>query len=1101
MQCPSCAAEVPEASRFCNKCGAPLPVRCRECAHSNAAGSRFCANCGARLASDSLTATAVSAAAPATPVVAGERRQLTIMFCDLVGSTALSAGLDPEDLQAVIGAYYREVAAEVQRFGGFIARHVGDGVLVYFGYPAAHEDDGERAVRAGLALIGAIRRLKLRPGIELDARVGIATGLVVVDLIGEGQTREWAVLGDAPNLAARLQALAEPGSVLIAPATHRQVGDLFECRALGPREIKGLAQPLQMWQVLRPRDVANRFAARRAAYPPIVGRAEEIDLLLRRWEQAKTGEGRVVLMSGEPGIGKSRLVRALQERIAREPHARLSYFASALHHDSAFYPVIGQLEHAAGIGREDAAETRLAKLVALVERNSSDPQQDIALFCQLLGIDGGTRYPPIELSPRARMERTLAALFGQLVRLSARQPVLVTFEDAHWIDPSTHEVLQLAIERLQALPVLMVVTARPEFRPDWVGLPHVTLQTLNRLSRRERVVLIEHLTDGKPLPEQVLQQIVERTDGVPLFVEELTQTVVESGYLREGADRYVLYGPLPELALPATLQGSLLARLDRLGAVRDIAQEAAAIGRDFNYELLAAVSGRNEAELVKGLDQLVASGLVQQRGTPPAAIYNFKHALMQDAAYGTLLRARRQALHARIAEAYDRRFRTIVETRPEVMAHHLAQAGFAERAIGFWLKAARIAIARGGAAEAVAQLQRGLALLGEVPDQDSRRRLELELQIALGNALTAATGYTGTRTDAAFRRARELCLELGDTEQLVRVTWGQFTGLFAGGRQGPALVVANELLAMSDRLGDAGGRQMGHASIAVSQLHLGGLAEARNHFERALTIDGAAEREWTHLYGQSGRVTVLAYMSLDVLLLGLLDTARRLAEQSVEEARRLSHPTSLCFAHSIVCRTYYLLRDREALARHSAMVVRLADEHGLGLWRALGRIYAGWSRADAGAAGEGIALIRSNIARYRAAGAALSLPLYLASLASLEAAAGNHREALVLLGQAGTAGATGDEHWTSPEIHRLTGEVKWAMGEEAAAEQEFRTALGSAKELGARLWELRAATSLARLCRDGEKAGAARDILAAVHGSFTEGLAEPDLRDARALLG
>ena len=1033
---------------------------------------------------------------------AAERRQVTVMFCDLVGSTALSAGLDPEDLRTVMAAYYHEVEAEVQRFGGFVARRLGDGVLVYFGYPAAHEDDSERAVRAGLALITAIRRLKLRHEIVLDARVGIATGLVVVAKIGEGSAQEWAVLGDAPNLAARLQASAESGTVLIAPATHRLIGDLFECRALGLREIKGLASPLPVWQVLHPRDVANRFLARHAAYTPIVGRVDEIELLLRRWEQAKTGEGRVVLISGEPGMGKSRLAQAFAERIAGEPHSRLCYFGSALHQDSPFFPVIDQLVHAANIGREDSVETRLDRLAALVEPYSADPQQEVALFAELLGIDGGNRYPALELSPRNRMERTLAALLSQLVNRSVRQPVLMTFEDAHWIDPSSHEVLQQVIERLQTLPILLIVTARPEFQPHWVGLPHVTLQTLNRLSRRERTLLIERLTDGKPLPEQVLQQIVERTDGVPLFVEELTQTVVESGYLREGADRYVFYGPLPELALPDTLQGSLLARLDRLGTVREIAQEASAIGREFTYELLAAVSSRGEDELARGLDQLVASGLVQQRGTPPAASYSFKHALMQDAAYSTLLRTKREALHARIAEAYDRRFRDIIDTRPELMAHHLAQAGFAERSIGFWLKAARIAIARGAAAEAVAQLHRGLALLREIAAQDNRRRNELELQIALGNALTAATGYTGTETDAAFRRARELCLEVGDTVQLIRVTWGQFTGHFAGGRQRAALAVANELLALSERLDDAGGRQMGHASVGVCLLHLGSLAEARTQFERALAIDDASEREWTDLYGQSGRVTALAYMSLDLLLLGYLKSAQQLAEQSVEEARKLAHPTSLCFAHSIVCRVYYLLRDRVALARHSAMVVRLADEHGLGLWRALGSIYAGWSRAENGAADEGAAMIRDGIAKYRAAGAALSLPLYLASLASLEGAAGNQREALELLGGARALSAAGDEHWMTAEIHRLAGETMLAgNGDAAGAEQEFQAALALARKQDAQLWELRAATSLARLSRDGDGAGAARDGLAKIYRSFSEGSTEPDLEQAKAMLG
>jgi predicted ATPase len=653
--------------------------------------------------------------------------------------------------------------------------------------------------------------------------------------------------------------------------------------------------------------------------------------------------------------------------------------------------------------------------------------------------------------------------------------------------------MQQAIERLQTLPILLIVTARPEFQPHWVGLPHVTLQSLNRLSRRERTLMIEHLTHGKPLPEEVMRQIVERTDGVPLFVEELTQTVVESGLLREGADRYVL-------AIPTTLQASLLARLDRLGAVREIAQEAAAIGRDFAYELLAAISGRSEVELVKGLDQLVASGLVQQRGVTPSASYSFKHALMQDVAYSTLLRTRREALHARIAEAYEQRFRDIIDTRPEMLAHHLAQAGFAERSIGFWLKAARVAIARGAAAEAVAQLRRGLALLGEIPEYDNRRRQELELQITLGNALAAATGYTGTETDAAFRRARELCLEIADTVQLIRVTWGQFTGHFAGGRQRLALEVANELLALSQRLDDAGGRQMGHASVGASLLHLASFAEASAQFERALATDPAHEREWAHLYGQSGRVTALAYMSLASLLLGFPDAARRLAEQSVEEARRLAHPTSLCFAHSIASRVYYLLCDRIALAQHSAAVVRLADEHGLSLWQALGHIYTGWSQAENGA-GEGAAMIRNGIARYRAAGAALSLPLYLASLARVEAAAGHQRAALELLDEAQAASTAGDEHWVSAEIHRLAGEAM-VVGDDntAGAEREFHAALAVARKQGAKLWELRAATSLARLYRNGDKASVARDDLAMVYRSFREGFSDPDLAQAKAAL-
>jgi predicted ATPase len=602
------------------------------------------------------------------------------------------------------------------------------------------------------------------------------------------------------------------------------------------------------------------------------------------------------------------------------------------------------------------------------------------------------------------------------------------------------------------------------------------LQTLNPLSRHERTSLIEHLTADKPLPEQVLQQIVERTDGVPLFVEELTKTVVELEFLRDQTDHCAVCGQLPEIALPASLQGSLVARLDRLGAVREIAQEAAAIGREFPYELLAAVTERNEKELVNGLDRLVEADLVQQGGLPPEASYSFKHTLMQDAAYSMLLRTKRKALHARIAEAYDQQFRDLIDMKPEVMAHHLAYAGLAERSIGFRLKAARIAIARGAAAEAVAQLYCALALLNDVSDYDEGRRQELELQIALGNALAAATGYTGMETDAAFRRARELCLKVGDTDQLIRVVWGQFTGHFAGGRQRPALAVANELLALSERLDNDSGRQMGHASIGAGLVHLACFAKARTHFELGLAIDTASEREWTHLYGQSGRLVALSYMSLDAVLTGSFNAAQRLAKRCVEEARKLAHPTSLCFTHSILCRVYYLLGDMKALAWHSAMVVRLAEEHGLSLWRGLGIIYTGWSRAENGAPDEGIAMIRDGIAQYRAVGAALSLPLYLASLADLERAAGNPREALNLLGEAQAVATAGDEHWVSAEIHRLAGEAILAQnGDVAAAARECRAALALARRQGARLWEARAEKSLERLSRSAARTSPQRD--------------------------
>jgi class 3 adenylate cyclase len=595
---------------------------------------------------------AVTAASRDAPAQAdAERRQLTVVFCDLVGSTALSSQLDPEDLREVIGAYHRAVADIVAGFDGFVAKYMGDGVLVYFGYPRAHEDDAERAVRAGLGVVDAVGRLAVK-SIELQSRVVIATGLVVVgDLIGAGSAQEQSVVGETPNLAARLQALAEPDAVVIAAGTRRLVGDLFEYRDLGAVEVTGIAAPVPAWQVVRPSVVASRFEALRgAALTRLVGRDEEIDLLLRHWARAKAG-GQVVLVSGEPGLGKSRITAALAERLHAEPHLRLRYFCSPYHQDSALYPLIDQIGRAAGFAPADPPVSKLQKLEALLARGSIS-DEDVGFLADLLSLPSSERHPLPNLSPQRKKERTLEALIRRLEGLANRRPVVVIFEDAHWIDPTSRELLDLTVERVRNLPVLLIVRFRPEFQPPWTGEPHVTMLVLNRLDRRGRTALVMQIAGGKVLPDDVITQIVERTDDVPLFVEELTKSVLESSLLREEGERYVLDGPLPPLAIPTSLHASLMARLDRLASVRGVAQTGAAIGSWFRY-LLRAVSGLPEEERQASLTRLVASELVFQSGTPPDAVYTFKHVLVQEAAYGTLLRNARQQLHGRIAEAWS----------------------------------------------------------------------------------------------------------------------------------------------------------------------------------------------------------------------------------------------------------------------------------------------------------------------------------------------------------------------------------------------------------------------------------------------------------------
>ena len=562
--------------------------------------------------------------APSAAAVSSEaeRRQLTVMFCDLVGSTALSTRLDPEDLREIIAAYHRAVTEVVRGFDGFVAKYMGDGVLAYFGYPRAHEDDAERAIRTGLGVVDTVGRLDGK-SVVLQARIGIATGLVVVgDLIGEGSAQEQSVVGETPNLAARLQGLAEPNAVVIAAGTRRLVGDLFEYRDLGTVDVKGIDVPVPAWQVLRPSGVESRFEALHGSLlTPLVGRDEEIDLLLRRWARAKAGDGQVVLISGEPGIGKSRITAALLERLQGEPHIHLRHFCSPYYQDSALFPFIDQLGRAAGFVREDTPLAKLEKLESLLTR-AVPPPEDIALLADLLSLPASERRPIPNLSPPQKKQRTLAALLRQLEGLARQQPVVMIFEDAHWIDPTSRELLDLIIEHLRTVPVLLLVTFRPEFQPPWTGLPQVTVLALNRLDRRDRTTLAEQISGGKALPDEIAGQIADRTDGVPLFVEELTKTVLESGLLRAEADRYVLDRALPPFAIPTTLHDSLMARLDHLDSVKRIAQIGAAIGREFPYTLLRLVSGLYENELHTALGRLVASGLVFQRGTPPDAVYS-----------------------------------------------------------------------------------------------------------------------------------------------------------------------------------------------------------------------------------------------------------------------------------------------------------------------------------------------------------------------------------------------------------------------------------------------------------------------------------------------
>ena len=811
---------------------------------------------------------------------------MTVMFSDLVGSTALSARMDPEDLREVISAYQKCVAETVQRFGGFVAKYMGDGVLIYFGYPQAHEDDAERAVRAGLELVAAVGGLKTHA--PLQTRVGIATGLVVVgDLIGSGASQEQAIVGETPNLAARLQGVAEPNSVVIAESTRKLVGNLFELEDLGAKDLKGIEGPVRAWAALRPSSVESRFEALHASgLTELVGREEELELLLRRWSKAKTGEGQVVLLSGEPGIGKSRLTAALLERIAPEPHTRLRYFCSPQRTDSALFPIISQMERAARFAHDDTVQVKLDKLDALLTQ-SSTPHQDAALLSEMLSLPNDGRYPALELTPQQRRQKTLEALHAQVETFARKNPVLMIFEDAHWADPTSLELFGRGVNRIANLPVLLLITFRPEFEPPWIGQSHVAALTLNRLTRLEIEAMIDQVAGNKSMPANVRQEVVARTDGIPLFIEEMTRAVLEAESQR--AAEYVAAAiPSSAVAVPATLHASLMARLDRLGGTaKEVAQIGAAIGREFSHALLAAVAGKPEAELQAALNRIVAAGLLFRQGVPPHATYLFKHALVQDVAYGTLLREPRRLLHARIADTLGSQFVEIADNQPEVLARHCTEAGLIEKAAGLWGKAGQRSLARSALVEAAEQLTRALAQIATLSATPALRREEIRLQVALITPLIHVKGYAAPESKAAAERAHLLIEQaealgepLEDPLLLFSVLYGIWVGNLIAFNGDVCHDLASHFLALAEKQGTTVPLMVGHRIMGATLVHTGHFAESKTHFDRAFALyDPIEHRALATRFGADAGVAILGFRSWALWHLGYPEAALADADQ------------------------------------------------------------------------------------------------------------------------------------------------------------------------------------------------------------------------------
>lgn len=1102
MHCTNCAAEVPEQRKYCGRCGAAAVRRCPACGVVNPAPNKFCGDCGTKLRVDSRRAV-VPTARDARPI---ERRQLTVLFCDLVGSTALSARLDPEDFSAIIAGYRRCITETVAGFDGFVARHHGDGAVAYFGYPHAHEDDAERAVHASLALVQAVAALPAKE--KLSARVGVATGVALVgDMSESAISEEHGILGDTPNLAARLQSLAQPGGVIISGRTKTIAGPQFEYLDLGKVEINGFVKPVAAWQVAGKTTVTSRsHALQRRDLLPLIGRDEEMELLLSRWERAKRGEGQVVLLSGEAGIGKSRLTIALLERLAREPHIRLRFFCSPQHTDSTLYPVIGEMLRAAGFAHEDSQHAKMDKLDALLAQ-SSTPPQDAALFAEMLSLPNDGRYPPVEVEPQLRRQKTLKALGSQIEVLVRTNPVLMIFEDAHWTDPTSLELFARAVDWAVSHRLLLLVTFRPEFSPPGIGRPHVTELTLHRLAPCDINFLIERVVGSRSLPAGIRQDIIERTDGIPLFAEEMTKAVLDA----EGeSDVHFDGAPTPVVAVPASLQASLMSRLDRLGPAKDVAQVGAAIGRQFPHMLLAALVRKTTAELDADLDRLIAAGLLFRHGTPPYASYLFKHALVQDAAYSTLLREQRRVLHARIAEILESQFPEIAESQPELLARHYTKADLIEKSARLWGKAGQRSQERSALVEAAEQLSHALEQIATLPSTSDLRREQIVLQVALLNTLMHVKGYGAPETKAAVAQVRALIEQaerLGeppdDPSLILSALFGQWIVNFINFNGDVARELAARFLVLGEKEEAAAPRMIGHRTMASTLALMGDLVEARAHYDEALALYRPAEhRRLMTRFGQDLRVTCLAFRSMASWLLGYPDAALNDADCALTEARQIEHAATLMFTLNfpILVNTY--CGNYHAANEHLKELVALADEKGAPFRKAEGVLRRGYILTLTGAA-KAAEIVTAGIDLWRSAGSTIFTPEQEFMLAIAHANSGQFDDAWRCIDKAMTAMHATKERWCEAETHRVAGEIalRSPQRDVAKAKAYFEHSLTVARAQQAKSWELRTAMSLARLLSDQGKREMACDLLAPIYDWFTEGFDTNDLRTAKALLG
>jgi class 3 adenylate cyclase/predicted ATPase len=1054
---------------------------------------------------DQSTQVAPRPTAPPSPDA--ERRQLTVMFCDLVDSTRLSSRFDPEEYREVVRAYQSACTEVIQRYDGHIAQLLGDGLLVYFGYPHAHEDDAHRAVRTGLGILDAMgnlnQRLQRERGIQLGVHIGVHTGLVVVGKMGDHGRQERLALGETPNIAARIEGFAQPNTVAISEATWRLVQGYFACEALGEQTLRGVAEPIRVYRVLSESGATSRLeVAQPRGLTPLIGREQEVGLLVERWEQVKAGQGHVVLLTGDAGIGKSRLVQRLKEHVANQPHTRWECRSSSYFENTALFPLTDLFQRLLRFQVQDTPDEKLAKLEQMLSQYRLPLEESVQLFAPLLSLPiPEDRYSALNLSPQRMRQKTLETIVAILLELAEHQPVLFIVEDLHWTDPTTLELLNLVLDQTPTASLLVLLTCRPHFQPVWHHRSYLTEITVNRLAQPQIVRMVERIADGKILPPEVMQQIFEKTDGVPLFIEELTKAILESGQLKALDGHYEFTGSLSTFAIPATLQDSLMARLDRLVTAKAVAQYAAVIGRQFSYDLLQAVSQVDETMLQHELGRLVEAEIVYHRGLPPRATYTFKHALIQDAAYESLLKSTRQQYHHRIAQVLEAQFPEIVETTPEVVAHHYMEAGFPAQAVDYWHTAGQRARQHSAHREAIAHLNTGLTVLATCPATVERTRQELTLLMTLGPLLMAVSSYGAPDVERTYRRAQALCQQVDDQATLFPVLVGRWSFHLLQGHYQSARDIAEQLLALAQKQPDAALLVEAHFVLGNTLCWMGEFVAAAAHLEQGITrYDVHHHRAHAGLYGQDTGITCLSYAAWTLWLLGYPDQAQQRGEEAMTLAHDLRHPFSLVFALDFATRLRVLRREWQRAQAHAEAMLTLTTEYGFGQYTNTGTVLHGVSLVAQGHA-EGLAQIRHGLTARQFLGLPVR-PYQLTLLLEALIVAGQHDDGLQVVTEALALVPTMGERVTEAELYRLKGVLLLAQSSDNHTEAEacFAQAMTIAQNQSAKSWELRAATSLTRLWQCQGKRQEAHDLLAPVYHWFTEGFDTVDLQEAKALL-